>query len=157
MRTNASQLVVWRHNQRYFSYLCDGTDVQADSSQYNQQHIYHATTSKTRLKDSSVSVTFNQISVRTFYNKELQRNHKIILERQRRETCILIANLNKQNRERTDGYSISIVRKITTSLEKWLVSTSRTYASPKGTGPGVRRRKRPLHATLVTNSLWKPL
>ena len=29
---------------------------------------------------------------------------------------------------------------------KGLVSTSRTYASPKGTGPGVRRSKRPLSA-----------
>ena len=27
-----------------------------------------------------------------------------------------------------------------------MVSTSRTYASPKGTGPGVRRSKRPLSA-----------
>ena len=36
--------------------------------------------------------------------------------------------------------------KITTSSEKGLVSTSRTYVSPKGTGPGVRRSKRPLSA-----------
>ena len=36
--------------------------------------------------------------------------------------------------------------KITTSSEKGLVSRSRTYASPKGTGPGVRRSKRPLSA-----------
>ena len=52
----------------------------------------------------------------------------------------------KQNRESTEGYSKSIVRKKTTSSEKGLVSTSRTYASPKGTGPGVRRKKRPLSA-----------
>ena len=36
--------------------------------------------------------------------------------------------------------------KITTTSEKGLVSTSRTYASPKGMEPGVWRSKRPLSA-----------
>ena len=53
----------------------------------------------------------------------------------------------KQNRESTEGYSKSIVRKITTSSEKGLVLTSTTYASPKVPGPGVRRSKRPLSAS----------
>ena len=48
-----------------------------------------------------------------------------------------------QNRESTEGYSKSIVRK---NNDKGLVSTSKTYASPKGTGPGVRRSKCPLSA-----------
>ena len=52
----------------------------------------------------------------------------------------------KQNRESTEGYSKSIVRKNNDKFGKGLVSTSRTYASPKGTGPGVRRSKRPLSA-----------
>ena len=52
----------------------------------------------------------------------------------------------KQNQESTEGYSKSIVWKNTTSSEKGLASTSRTYASPKGTGPGVQRSKRPLSA-----------
>ena len=39
--------------------------------------------------------------------------------------------------------------KITTSSGKGLVSTSRTYACPKGTGPGFRRSKRPLSAKVV--------
>ena len=58
----------------------------------------------------------------------------------------------KQNRESTEGYSKSIVLKITKKSDKGLVSTSRTYASPKGTGPGVRRSKRPLSA--CQNHLW---
>ena len=45
-----------------------------------------------------------------------------------------------------EGYSKSIVRKNNDKFGKGLVSTSRTYASPKGTGPGVRRSKRPLSA-----------
>ena len=53
---------------------------------------------------------------------------------------------DKQNRESTEGYSKSIVRKINDKFGKELVSTSRTYASPKRTGPGVRRSKRPLSA-----------
>ena len=52
----------------------------------------------------------------------------------------------KQNRESTEGYSKSIVRKIKDKFGKELVSTRRTYASPKRTGPGVRRSKRPLSA-----------
>ena len=49
----------------------------------------------------------------------------------------------KQNRESIEGYSKSIgVGKIMKSSEKGLVSTSRTYASPKGMGPGVWRSKR---------------
>ena len=52
---------------------------------------------------------------------------------------------DKQNRESTEGYSKSIVRKIN-KFGKELVSTSRTYASPKRTGPGVRRSKRLLSA-----------
>ena len=44
------------------------------------------------------------------------------------------------------GYSKSIVRKDNDKFGKGLVSTSRTYASPKGTGSGVRRSKRPLSA-----------
>ena len=52
----------------------------------------------------------------------------------------------KQNRESTEGYSNSMVRKIKTSSEKGLVWTSSTYASPKGTGPDVPRSKRPLSA-----------
>ena len=52
----------------------------------------------------------------------------------------------KQNRESTEGYSKSIVRKNNDKFGKVLVSTSRTYASPKQTGPGVRRSKRPLSA-----------
>ena len=51
-----------------------------------------------------------------------------------------------QNRESTEGYSKSIVRKNNDKFGKGLVSTSRTYASPKGTGPGVRRSKHPLSA-----------
>ena len=43
---------------------------------------------------------------------------------------------HKQNRESTEGYSKSIVRKSNDKFGKGLVSTSRTYASPKGTGPG---------------------
>ena len=53
---------------------------------------------------------------------------------------------DKQNRESTEGYSKSIVRKINDKFGKELGSTSRTYASPKRTGPGVRRSKRPLSA-----------
>ena len=53
--------------------------------------------------------------------------------------------LNKQNRESNEGCSKSIVRK-NNKFGKGLVSTSRTYASPKGTGPCVRRSKRPLLA-----------
>ena len=67
----------------------------------------------------------------------------------------------KQNRESTEGYSKSIVRKDKHKFGKGLVSTSRTYASPKGTGPGVRRSKRPLSAchtrcrcSMETNILW---
>ena len=52
----------------------------------------------------------------------------------------------KQNRESTEGYSKSIVRKNNDKFGKGLVSTSRTYASPKGTGPSVLRSKRPLSA-----------
>ena len=52
----------------------------------------------------------------------------------------------KQNRESTEGYSKSIVRKNNDKFGKVLVSTSRTHASPKGTGPGVRRSKCPLLA-----------
>ena len=43
-------------------------------------------------------------------------------------------------------YSKSIVQKNNDKFGKGLVSTSRTYSSPKGTGPGVRRSKRPLSA-----------
>ena len=53
---------------------------------------------------------------------------------------------HSQNRESTEGYSKSIIRKNNDKFGKGLVSTSRTYASPKGTGPGVRRSKRPLSA-----------
>ena len=52
----------------------------------------------------------------------------------------------KQNRENTEGYSKGIVRKNNDKFGKGLVSTNRTYASPKGTGPGVQRSKRPLSA-----------
>ena len=55
-------------------------------------------------------------------------------------------HLAKQNRESTEGYSKSIVRYNNDKFGKGLVLTSRTYASPKGTGPGVRRSKRPLSA-----------
>ena len=51
----------------------------------------------------------------------------------------------KQNQESTKGYSKNIVRK-NNKFGKRLVSTSRTYASPKGTGPGVQRIKRLLSA-----------
>ena len=51
-----------------------------------------------------------------------------------------------KNRESTEGYSKSIVRKNNDKFGKVLVSTSRTYASPKRTRPGVRRSKRPLSA-----------
>ena len=44
----------------------------------------------------------------------------------------------------TEGYSKSIVRENNDKFGKGLVSTSRTYAGPKGMGPGVRRSKRPL-------------
>ena len=44
---------------------------------------------------------------------------------------ILVA---KQNRESTKGYSESIVRNNNNKFGKGLVSTSRTYASSKGTG-----------------------
>ena len=54
--------------------------------------------------------------------------------------------LEKQNRESTERYSKSIVRKNNDKFGKGFVSTSRTYASPKGTGPGVRRSKNPLSA-----------
>ena len=50
----------------------------------------------------------------------------------------------RQTLESTEGYSKNIVRKNNDKFGKGLVSTSRTYASPKGTGPGVRRSKRPL-------------
>ena len=52
----------------------------------------------------------------------------------------------KQNQESTKGYSKSIVWKNTTISEKGFASTSRKYASPKGSGPGVWRSKRPLSA-----------
>ena len=52
----------------------------------------------------------------------------------------------KQNRESTERYSKSTVRQNNDKFGKGLVSTSRTHASPKGTGPGVRRSKRPLSA-----------
>ena len=52
----------------------------------------------------------------------------------------------KQNRESTEEYSKSIVRYNNDKFEKGFVSVSRTYASPKGAGPGVRRSKRPLSA-----------
>ena len=47
---------------------------------------------------------------------------------------------SKENRESTEGYSKSIVRYNNDKFGKGLVSTSRTYASPNGTGPGVRRK-----------------
>ena len=53
---------------------------------------------------------------------------------------------DKQNRESTEGYSKSIVRKINDKFGKELVSTSKTYASPKRTGPDVQISKRPLSA-----------
>ena len=55
-------------------------------------------------------------------------------------------NDTKQNRESTEENSKSIVRKNKDKFGKGLVSTSRTYASPKGTGPSVRKSKRPLSA-----------
>ena len=52
------------------------------------------------------------------------------------------------------GYGVPL-NKIESS-EKGLVSTSRTYASPKGTGPGVRRSGVPcLHATPIKNFNFK--
>ena len=67
------------------------------------------------------------------------------------ETNLVLVTINitsvyKQNRESTEGYPKSIVRKNNDKFGKGLVSISRTYASPKGTGPGVRRSKRPLSA-----------
>ena len=52
----------------------------------------------------------------------------------------------EQIRESTEGYSKSIVRQNNDKFGKGLVSTSRIYASPKGTAPGVRSSKRPLSA-----------
>ena len=51
-----------------------------------------------------------------------------------------------QNRESIAGYSKIIVRKINDKFGKGLVSTCKPYASPKGTGPCVRRSKLPLSA-----------
>ena len=53
----------------------------------------------------------------------------------------------RQNRKSTEGYSKSIFRENNDKFgKKGLVLTRRTYASPKGTGPGVWRSKRPLSA-----------
>ena len=49
----------------------------------------------------------------------------------------------KQNRESTEGYSKNIVRKIT--KKDWSQQVEHMQV-PKGTGPGIRRSKRPLSA-----------
>ena len=59
---------------------------------------------------------------------------------------MFLRTVYEQNREIPMDIRISMSGKITTSSKKGLVSTSRTYASPKGTGPGTRRSKRPLSA-----------
>ena len=65
--------------------------------------------------------------------RNVRRVHRFIL-------CL------RQNRESTEGYSMSIVRKNNDKFGKGSVSTSRTYASLKGTGPGVWWSKSPLSA-----------
>ena len=52
----------------------------------------------------------------------------------------------KQNRESTERYSKSIVRRKKRKIRKKELASTSTYASPIGTGPGVRRSKRPLSA-----------
>ena len=74
----------------------------------------------------------------------LKKNPSIVINKMHGK--MLYWDVKKQNRESTEGYSKSIVRKHNDKFGKGLVSTSRTYASPKWTGPGVRRNKRPLSA-----------
>ena len=58
-----------------------------------------------------------------------------------KDSCVII-KIEKVSRD----IRIAWFGKITTGSGKGLVSTSRTYASPKGTGQGAQGSKRPLSA-----------